>query len=168
MESLGGDRSWSDRFVAEHAAVFYYWGACPALPVLHFPTPPLTWARRRRSLFVAPLLTVTVILIANAGTHTCTTHANACKRMQRMHACTTHTCTAVQFGSRVVLVVSLYACSQHSLTCLPVPISLCPRAVLLAFYFVSPKMAYNFMQRVELHAADTYSEPGRGGPACYR
>ncbi|GJQ15072.1 hypothetical protein GpartN1_g6863.t1 [Galdieria partita] len=25
MESLGGDRKWLDRFVAEHAAVFYYW-----------------------------------------------------------------------------------------------------------------------------------------------
>ncbi|GLC63666.1 hypothetical protein PLESTF_000061000 [Pleodorina starrii] len=54
MESLGGDRAWFDRFVAEHAAVFYYW-------------------------------------------------------------------------------------------------------VLILFYLVSPRMAYNFMQRVELHAADTYS-----------
>ncbi|PNW85119.1 hypothetical protein CHLRE_03g172500v5 [Chlamydomonas reinhardtii] len=54
MESLGGDRAWFDRFIAEHAAVFYYW-------------------------------------------------------------------------------------------------------VLIAFYLVSPRMAYNFMQRVELHAADTYS-----------
>lgn len=25
MESLGGDRLWFDRFLAEHAAVFYYW-----------------------------------------------------------------------------------------------------------------------------------------------
>lgn len=25
MESLGGDRSWFDRFVAEHAALLYYW-----------------------------------------------------------------------------------------------------------------------------------------------
>ncbi len=33
---------------------------------LHFPTPPLTWARRRRSLFVALLLTITVNLVANA------------------------------------------------------------------------------------------------------
>ncbi len=32
----------------------------------HFPTPPLTWARRRRSHLVALLLTVTVDLIANA------------------------------------------------------------------------------------------------------
>lgn len=55
MESLGGDRAWFDRFIAEHAAVFYYW-------------------------------------------------------------------------------------------------------VLIAFYLVSPRMAYNFMQRVELHAADTYCE----------
>ncbi|GFR41184.1 hypothetical protein Agub_g1853, partial [Astrephomene gubernaculifera] len=54
MESLGGDRAWFDRFVAEHAAVFYYW-------------------------------------------------------------------------------------------------------VLILCYLVSPVMAYNFMQRVELHAADTYS-----------
>ncbi|GLI68895.1 hypothetical protein VaNZ11_013442 [Volvox africanus] len=54
MESLGGDRAWLDRFIAEHAAVFYYW-------------------------------------------------------------------------------------------------------VLIFFYLVSPRMAYNFMQRVELHAADTYS-----------
>ncbi|GIL99273.1 hypothetical protein Vretimale_4432 [Volvox reticuliferus] len=53
MESLGGDRAWLDRFIAEHAAVFYYW-------------------------------------------------------------------------------------------------------VLIFFYLVSPRMAYNFMQRVELHAADTY------------
>lgn len=25
MESLGGDQLWVDRFIAEHAAVFYYW-----------------------------------------------------------------------------------------------------------------------------------------------
>lgn len=25
MESLGGDQLWWDRFVGEHAAVFYYW-----------------------------------------------------------------------------------------------------------------------------------------------
>ncbi len=25
MESLGGDQQWVDRFIAEHAAVFYYW-----------------------------------------------------------------------------------------------------------------------------------------------
>mmetsp|Transcript_2078 Transcript_2078/g.9125 ORF Transcript_2078/g.9125 Transcript_2078/m.9125 type:complete len:485 (-) Transcript_2078:90-1544(-) len=25
MESLGGDQMWSDRFLAQHAAVFYYW-----------------------------------------------------------------------------------------------------------------------------------------------
>jgi len=55
MESLGGDQAWFDRFLAEHAAVFYYW-------------------------------------------------------------------------------------------------------VCIAFYLVSPKNAYNFMQRVEHHAADTYSE----------
>ncbi|EFJ52002.1 hypothetical protein VOLCADRAFT_79367 [Volvox carteri f. nagariensis] len=54
MESLGGDRAWMDRFIAEHSAVFYYW-------------------------------------------------------------------------------------------------------VLILFYLVSPRMAYNFMQRVELHAADTYT-----------
>ncbi|KXZ56602.1 hypothetical protein GPECTOR_1g541 [Gonium pectorale] len=54
MESLGGDRAWVDRFIAEHAAVLYYW-------------------------------------------------------------------------------------------------------VLIGFYLVSPRMAYNFMQRVELHAADTYT-----------
>eukprot|EP00197_Chlamydomonas_leiostraca_P009674 CAMPEP_0202865230 /NCGR_PEP_ID=MMETSP1391-20130828/5395_1 /ASSEMBLY_ACC=CAM_ASM_000867 /TAXON_ID=1034604 /ORGANISM="Chlamydomonas leiostraca, Strain SAG 11-49" /LENGTH=443 /DNA_ID=CAMNT_0049545039 /DNA_START=93 /DNA_END=1424 /DNA_ORIENTATION=+ len=55
MESLGGDQAWFDRFLAEHAAVFYYW-------------------------------------------------------------------------------------------------------VLIGFYLVSPKLAYNFMQRVEFHAADTYEE----------
>ncbi|KAG2495749.1 hypothetical protein HYH03_006346 [Edaphochlamys debaryana] len=54
MESLGGDRAWFDRFVAEHAAILYYW-------------------------------------------------------------------------------------------------------VLILFYLVSPKMAYNFMERVEHHAADTYT-----------
>lgn len=54
MESLGGDMSWFDRFLAEHAAIAYYW-------------------------------------------------------------------------------------------------------LILGFYFASPKLAYNFMQRVELHAADTYS-----------
>ena len=26
MESLGGDQLWIDRFMAQHAAVFYYWG----------------------------------------------------------------------------------------------------------------------------------------------
>ena len=25
MESLGGDQMWVDRFMAQHAAVFYYW-----------------------------------------------------------------------------------------------------------------------------------------------
>ena len=25
MESLGGDQFWIDRFMAQHAAVFYYW-----------------------------------------------------------------------------------------------------------------------------------------------
>ena len=25
MESLGGDQFWVDRFMAQHAAVFYYW-----------------------------------------------------------------------------------------------------------------------------------------------
>ena len=25
MESLGGDQLWFDRFLAQHAAVFYYW-----------------------------------------------------------------------------------------------------------------------------------------------
>lgn len=25
MESLGGDRKWQDRFLGQHAAVFYYW-----------------------------------------------------------------------------------------------------------------------------------------------
>lgn len=25
MEALGGDQKWSDRFFAQHAAVFYYW-----------------------------------------------------------------------------------------------------------------------------------------------
>jgi len=25
MESLGGDQYWVDRFLAQHAAVFYYW-----------------------------------------------------------------------------------------------------------------------------------------------
>ncbi len=25
MESLGGDQLWIDRFLAQHAAVFYYW-----------------------------------------------------------------------------------------------------------------------------------------------
>lgn len=25
MEALGGDALWIDRFLAEHAAVFYYW-----------------------------------------------------------------------------------------------------------------------------------------------
>ena len=25
MESLGGDQLWWDRFLAQHAAVFYYW-----------------------------------------------------------------------------------------------------------------------------------------------
>ena len=25
MESLGGDQLWIDRFMAQHAAVFYYW-----------------------------------------------------------------------------------------------------------------------------------------------
>ena len=25
MESLGGDQFWVDRFLAQHAAVFYYW-----------------------------------------------------------------------------------------------------------------------------------------------
>lgn len=54
MESLGGDRSWFDRFVAEHSAIAYYW-------------------------------------------------------------------------------------------------------LLIAFYLISPKVAYNFMQRVELHAMDTYA-----------
>jgi hypothetical protein len=28
--------------------------------------------------------------------------------------------------------------------------------VLIIFYLVSPSLAYNFMQRVELHASDTY------------
>jgi len=55
MESLGGDQAWFDRFLAEHAAVFYYW-------------------------------------------------------------------------------------------------------MCIGFYLASPKNAYNFMQRVEHHAADTYSE----------
>mgnify|MGYP006283428017 CR=1 FL=1 len=55
MESLGGDQAWFDRFLAEHAAVLYFW-------------------------------------------------------------------------------------------------------VCIGFYLVSPKNAYNFMQRVEHHAADTYSE----------
>mmetsp|Transcript_11681 Transcript_11681/g.25046 ORF Transcript_11681/g.25046 Transcript_11681/m.25046 type:complete len:421 (+) Transcript_11681:151-1413(+) len=55
MESLGGDQVWFDRFLAEHAAILYYW-------------------------------------------------------------------------------------------------------VLIFFYLVSPKLAYNFMQRVEFHAADTYTE----------
>lgn len=54
MESLGGDRVWFDRFIAQHAALFYYW-------------------------------------------------------------------------------------------------------VMIAYYLVSPKDAYNFMQRVEHHAADTYA-----------
>ena len=26
MEALGGDRRWQDRFLGQHAAVFYYWG----------------------------------------------------------------------------------------------------------------------------------------------
>jgi ubiquinol oxidase len=26
MESLGGDQLWFDRFLAEHAALAYYWG----------------------------------------------------------------------------------------------------------------------------------------------
>lgn len=55
MESLGGDRSWFDRFVADHSAIAYYW-------------------------------------------------------------------------------------------------------LLIFFYLVSPKLAYNFMQRVEFHAMDTYAE----------
>ncbi len=55
MESLGGDQSWFDRFVAEHSAIAYYW-------------------------------------------------------------------------------------------------------LLIFFYLGSPKIAYNFMQRVELHAMDTYGE----------
>ncbi len=45
--------------------------------------------------------------------------------------------------------------------------------LLIAFYLVSPKLAYNFMQRVEHHAADTYSECAAafstrpaGGSAC--
>lgn len=25
MEALGGDLLWADRFVAQHAALFYYW-----------------------------------------------------------------------------------------------------------------------------------------------
>ena len=25
MEALGGDLHWGDRFLAEHAAIFYYW-----------------------------------------------------------------------------------------------------------------------------------------------
>lgn len=25
MESLGGDQYWSDRFLGQHAAIFYYW-----------------------------------------------------------------------------------------------------------------------------------------------
>ncbi|MEW5317719.1 MAG: hypothetical protein WDW38_008998 [Sanguina aurantia] len=54
MESLGGDQLWFDRFLAEHAAILYYW-------------------------------------------------------------------------------------------------------VIIGFYLVNPKLAYNFMQRVELHAADTYA-----------
>lgn len=31
--------------------------------------------------------------------------------------------------------------------------------MLIAFYLINPKTAYNFMQRVELHAYDTYGEP---------
>jgi ubiquinol oxidase len=30
--------------------------------------------------------------------------------------------------------------------------------LLIVFYLISPKLAYNFMQRVELHAMDTYAE----------
>lgn len=26
MESLGGDNAWIDRFVAQHAAIAYFWG----------------------------------------------------------------------------------------------------------------------------------------------
>lgn len=25
MEALGGDKNWRDRFLGQHAAVFYYW-----------------------------------------------------------------------------------------------------------------------------------------------
>ena len=40
MESLGGDQLWVDRFVAEHAAVFYYW----ALMVMYALSPSSSYA----------------------------------------------------------------------------------------------------------------------------
>jgi len=33
MESLGGDAKWNDRFMAQHAAVFYYWALIAAFLV---------------------------------------------------------------------------------------------------------------------------------------
>lgn len=36
MESLGGDRGWAERFIAEHAAILYYWvGWGGVLPVMN-------------------------------------------------------------------------------------------------------------------------------------
>ena len=43
MESLGGDQRWSDRFLAQHSAVLYFWVGSgmklrpsPPLEVLYF------------------------------------------------------------------------------------------------------------------------------------
>jgi ubiquinol oxidase len=35
MEAMGGDKRWRDRFIAQHAAVFYYW----VLVVVYFISP---------------------------------------------------------------------------------------------------------------------------------
>jgi ubiquinol oxidase len=40
MEALGGDRRWADRFLAEHAAVFYYW----VLVVMYLVAPSASYA----------------------------------------------------------------------------------------------------------------------------
>lgn len=39
MEALGGDLRWGDRFLAEHAAVFYYW----VLVAIYLISPPASY-----------------------------------------------------------------------------------------------------------------------------
>lgn len=76
-----------------------------------------------------------------------------------------HACMSCLHPAKPLSTSPLPTCAAKKLTCTAVLFfparqhaALLYYWLLIGFYLVSPKLAYNFMQRVELHAYDTYGE----------